>query len=289
MKNEELLNMQSFAKSLNDRKFTDYFRRLSLIAKAIFKWSNLPNGIDEKWIEKFLFIDGRCVFFKDEEKGFMVARCNPSGTFNNYDEPTTLRPYGTNYFPNTNLINNVDCILIRNNDDMIPTAHTIQLFAYDLASISRTIDVNINAQKTPVMIKCSDKQKLSLKNAYNQVTGNEPVIYVDKQMDVGVFEVLKTDAPIVFDKLQIQKHEIWNECMTFLGINNANMNKRERLVTSEVDANNSQIEMACYIMLKARENACKLINEKYGLDIKVEIRSQIDDVDIQDLDGEENE
>lgn len=288
MNKEELLSMQSFAKTLNDMKFTDYFRRLSLMAKSVFKWSNLPNGIDEKWIEQFLFTDGKCVFFKDEEKGLMVSRCNPSGTFNNYDEPVTLRPFGTNYYPNTELVNNVNCILIRNNDDMIPTSRTIRIFAYDLASISRTIDVNINAQKTPVMIKCSDKQKLSLKNAYNQITGNEPVIYVDKQMDVGVFEVLRTEAPIVFDKLQIQKHEIWNECMTFLGVNNANMNKRERLVTNEVEANNSQIELACEIMLKSRENACKLINEKFGTNIKVEIRSQIEDEPLES-EGEENE
>lgn len=264
MKNYEVMNMKSIARELNNRKYTDYFYRLSLIAKSRFKWNNLPNGISEKWIERYLFTDGRCVFFKDEEKGFMVCKCNGKGPVNNYDEPVSVRPYGTNY-QGKELVNNKECVVIKNNDDEIPTTYTIQLYAHDLANISRTIDVNINGQKTPYMIKCTDKQQNSVKAAYNKVKDNEPVIYVDKQMDTGAFEVIPTIAPIVFDKLQIQKHEIFNECMTFLGINNANMNKRERLVTNEVEANNEQIEMSAQVMLSTRQEACEKINELFGL------------------------
>lgn len=271
MENYPIMTMESVAKQLNDLTFTDYFYRLSLLAKSVFKWNNLPNGIDEKWIEKYLFAEGKCMFFKDKEKGFMVAKCTPDGKVNYYDEPTYLRACGTDYM-GKRLENNEECILIRNNDDMIPTTYTLQIYAYRLAEISRTIDINIKAQKTPIIIKCSDKQKLSLKQIYSKWNGNEPVIFGDKVLELDKFNVLKTDAPIVFDKLQIQKHAVWNEAMTFLGINNANMDKRERLVDDEVQANNEQIELSAEVMLKSRQQACKLINELFDLNISVELR-----------------
>lgn len=267
-----VIAMKSIANQLNDLTYTDYFYRLSLLAKTAFEWSNLPNGIDEKWIEKYLFSEGKCMFFKDSTKGFMITKCTESGSLNYYDEPTSLRGTGTNYHGKSLLVGD-ECVLIRNNDDMIPTSPTIQLFAYRLAELSRAIDINVNAQKTPIAIICSEKQRLTMKNLYKQYSGNEPFVFGDKGLDIEAFKVLKTDAPAIFDKLQIQKHAIWNECMTFLGINNANMDKRERLVDDEVQANNKQIELSAEVMLKSRELACKQINELFGLNISVKARN----------------
>lgn len=272
--------MKTIAKILNDRTYTDYFYRLQLIARSVFKWNNLPNGMDEKWIERYLFTEGKCLFFNDKEKGFMITKSCDFGNLNPYDEPVEVMPFATNYTNSKGLTNGEECVIIRNNDLMLPTAPTIELFAYRLSEISRTIDININGQKTPFIILCSDKQKLSMKNVYSQLTGNEPVIYGDKNLDIDNVRVLNTNAPIVFDKLQIQKHAIWNECMTFLGINNANMDKRERLVDDEVQANNEQVEMCADVMLKARERACEEINNLFNLDISVERRKIKVDTDI---------
>ena len=268
----DIISMKSIAKQLNDWTYTDYYYRLMLIARSVFKWNNLPNGIDEKWIERFLFTEGECLFFNDKEKGFMVAKCTPNGNLNYYDEPTLLRPYGTNY-SGVPLENNEECILIRNNDIMLPTSPTIQLYAYRLAETQRTIDVNIHAQKTPYVVLCSDKQRMSFKKAFTQVSDNEVAIFGDKNMDIDQIKALKIDAPIVFDKLQCQKQAIWNECMTFLGINNNTQeSKRERLVVTEVEANNEQIESSASVFLKSREKACELINSMFGLNISVEMR-----------------
>lgn len=261
-------------KTLNERTFRDYYNRLKLLAKTVFKWENLPNSIDEKWIEEFLFSEGKCMFFRDPELGLMVAKCTEAGDLNPYDEPTLLTPVATN-FERTGATyeNGVDCVLIRNNDEMIPTASSVNLYAYRLTDISRTIDINIAAQKTPTLITCSEKQRMTLKNVYKQWNGFEPVIFGSKDIDLTGITVLKTDAPIVFDKLQIEKHHIWNECMTFLGINNANMDKRERLVDDEVQANNEQVELFAHVMLKARERACELINDMFSTNIKVSFRN----------------
>lgn len=275
----KLLGYKSFSKRLNDRVLTDYYYRLMLIARALFKWENLPNGIDEKWIERYLFSEGACMFYKDPKLGFMVAKIGYTGPLNYYDEPTTIRPYATNYiYEGEELINNINSVIIRNNDEMLPTAPTIQLYSYKLTNIERTIDTNILAQKTPIVVKCTDKQRLSFKNAINQRNDNEPVIYADKSMNTEEMQVLDVKAPIVFDKLQIQKHAIWNECMTYLGINNANMDKRERLVDDEVQANNEQVQASEDIFLKARQKACEEINRIFGTNISVKRRNLSKDV-----------
>lgn len=268
----DILEMKSIAQALNNRTYTDYYYRLMLLARSVFKWENLPNNIDEKWIERYLFNEGSCLLFDDKEKGLMVTRWTPAGELNFYDEPTKVSPYATNYNEDVTLQNDDDCVIFRNNDDMIPTAPTIQLFALRLAELSRTIDINVHAQKTPVLLLCNEKQRLTLKNVYKQWNGYEPVIFGEKDLDISGVQVLKTDAPVVFDKLQYQKHAVWNECMTFLGINNANQDKKERLVDDEVQANNEQVEHSAGLMLKSRERACELINKRFGLNVSVSMR-----------------
>lgn len=272
----ELINMKSIAKELNNRTFTDTFYRLMLIARSVFEWTGLEElGIDEKWIEKFLFSEGKCLFFKDPKLGFMVARTNGNSPLNCYDEPTELIPHATNYYyTGPKLINNENCVLIRNNDEEIPTSSTIQLYALRLSSITRAIDVNINAQKTPYFIRCSDKQLVTLRNVMKKIDENEMTIYGDKSFEEDSIEVFRTDAPIVFDKLEYQKHMILNECMTFLGVNNANQDKKERLVDDEVQANNEQVEVNFNMMLKAREDACQKINKLFGTNISVRKRAK---------------
>lgn len=286
----DLLSYKSVDKRLNDITYTNYYYRLMLIARSLFKWNNLPNKIDEKWIERYLFSEGACVFFKHPQLGFMVTKFAEDGKLNYYDEPTKVRAYATD-FESVELNNNVDSIIIRNNDDMIPTYPTIQIYSAKLTDIERTIDTNLSAQKMPFVITCGDKQRLSFKQAIKSRDENIPVIYGDKNFDLNQIKVLKTDAPIIFDKLQVQKMNVWNECLTFLGINNANTNKRERLITNEVNANDQMIQANEDVMLKARERACELINKMFGLNISVERRSGLkfespEDVNILDEKGD---
>ena len=272
----QLLSMKNFAKSLNNLTFTDYYIRLKLLAKSVFTWENLPNGMDEKWIESILFSDGKAVFFSDKDMGFMVAKCAHDGGLNAYDEPTHVTPYATGY-NGERLEVNQNCVIIRNNFEMLPTEFFVKLFAYRLADITRSIDINVNAQKTPILLTGPEKIKLSLKNIYNQFTGNEPAIYGSNLLDNFDLKVLKTDAPIVFPQLQTQKQTVWNEALTFLGINNSNFEKRERLITNEVEANNENIELSAEAFFKGRKNACEKINELFGTNIKVKFTLEGDE------------
>lgn len=273
---DNIFQFGTMPRDITQLTFMDYYSRLMLMAQTVYKWNGLPNGIDEKHIERYLFNQGRCMFFKDFYNGWMVAKCSDAGYLNYYDEPTRLLPVasGSEALKATAYDVGEECTVIYNNDYGIPTARTIMLYAARLAEMQRTIDININAQKTPILIKTSDKKLMSLKAVYRQWQGNEPVIYGDRELDLSdAWDVLNTAAPVVFDKLTIEKNKLWNECMTFLGINNANMDKRERLVDDEVQANNEQIGLSAQIMLKARQRAAKQMSELCGQEITVELRA----------------
>lgn len=247
---------------INNETYIDYFNRLTLIATSIFTWEGLDEiGGDSRFLEQCLFTYGRACFIKDNKLGYMTINANPSDKLNHYRLPIRINAWSVGYSKNYDFD---DCVYIMNNEMQLPTMKTIQLFANRLYEAERTIDVNIKAQKTPVLIEGDAKSMLTLKNLYMKFSGNEPFIFGNKNFNLDkALNVLKTDAPFIADKLQDYKHEVWNECLTFLGINNANTDKKERLVTDEVNSNNDLIKFYFNCFYKTRKKACDEINKKY--------------------------
>ena len=117
---------------------------------------------------------------------------------------------------------------------------------------------------------------MSLKNIFMTYDGNHPAIYADPMLDDNAIKAIKTDVPYVADKLLQYKHELWNECLTFLGINNLNSDKKERLIVDEANANEQLIQISADVMLATRQEAAKQINDKYKLDVRVGLRREPD-------------
>lgn len=256
---------------LNAYTTIDYLTRIKEYALNTFKWVNLPKSVDARFIEEQLFEKGKICFFKDKNLGFLCLPVNEDGILNIYNYFNIRRIYASNGFRRTRKISN--SVIIYNNYLKTPTFITANLYAIRLSQVQRTIDINLNAQRTPILISCTPQQRLTLKNIYKQYEGNAPVIFADSEFNVDSVRVLNTKAPYLVNDLALYKHDLWNEVFTFLGINNANQDKRERLVASEVDANDEQVEQARFNMLDARLDACKLINDMFGLDISVKFRN----------------
>lgn len=255
--------------ALNNATYIDFFNRLQLLATTLYEWEGMPPLINLRFLEKTLFQFGRAVFHRDPKYGFMVSKVNPSGQFNYYDEPIRYMAWGIGY---QRQMTPEEGVLIRNNPIMEPTQSTMQLFAHRLYEVERSLDVNIKGQKFPVLVKLNQANELSMKNIYSKYDGNHPVIYVDKSVDLNAMEVLNTGSPFVADKLMVYKHDIWNEAMSFLGIANANTDKKERLITSEVSANDQLIQLAAESMLATRREAADAINTMFGLNVSVKVK-----------------
>lgn len=261
---------------INNKTYNDYLNRLKLIAISLFTWKGLDDVAGygaSRFMEMNLYEFGKSCFLKDNELGFKVLRAMPDDKYNIYYLPNRVRAYSLGY---NKMYDFDDLIYVMNNELELPTLDTISLFAYRLFETERTIDINLTAQKTPILIEGDTKTILTLKNVYMQYSGNTPFIFGNKQFDISnKLNVLKTDAPYLIDKLENHKHEIWNECMTYLGINNANTDKKERLITDEVESNNDLINFYLNCFYKTRKEACDLINKKYNLKIEIELNKDV--------------
>ena len=263
----------------NNTTFIDYLNRLRLIATSLFTWENLDNYAGtgaSRFLEQSLYDNGRACFVQDSELGFLALKVNPSDKLNVYELPIKVNAWSIGYNKEYKFD---DIVYIMNNELQLPTANTINLFAYRLYETERTIDTNLLAQKTPILIEGDTKTILTLKNVYMQYSGNIPFIFGNKQFDISnKLNVLKTDAPYLIDKLEIHKHEIWNECLTYLGIDNANTDKKERLITDEVESNNELINYYLNCFYKTRKRACDQIKEMFGIDIKIVLNKDVLDL-----------
>ena len=270
----------NFSESLskNMKSYYENLDRLTELAISMFEWKNLPDEIDERFLEITLFTDGQAVFFKDEElDDYLALQVATNGGFNVYRVPLRRRAYAVNGYQKQLNIN--DSVIIYNNMLRRNSVRTVKLYAERLANLDRIIDVNANAQKTPVLIQGSDSQKLTLENVYKEFDGNAPVIFGYNDLDLKGFNVLKTDAPFVCDKLYQLKTQLWNECLTYLGISNLNIQKKERLVADEVVRNQGGTIASRYSRLNARRQACKMINKMFGLEIEVDYREDYREAD----------
>lgn len=276
---------------LNNKTYSDYYNRLMELALNVFEWENLPPSVDERFIELTLYEMGYCLYFNDEIIGNLALTCTIGGQLDVYRIPLLRRAYAVNGY--NKMCSAKDSVLIFNNYLHTPTQSTIELFARRLYEIERAIDINIKAQKTPTLILSSEQQRLTMKNLYMQYDGNEPFIFGDKNLDIDGIKSLKTDAPFVADKLETLKHQVWNEALTFCGIENSNQDKKERLVSDEVGSNYGNIEAQRNVMLNARKQAVKKINSMFGTNIDVHFRSNLatmvnaDNVSRETLDNEE--
>ena len=255
---------------MNNRTYIQYYNRLTELALSMFEWTGLPDSIDPRFLEMCLFADGKALYFNDEVMGNLCLQCAISGPLNVYRIPINRRAYATNGYQKN--CTEKDSVIIYNNFMRTNSKLDVEMFARRLYNLDRIIDVNANAQKTPVLIVCDEDERLTMKNMYMQWDGNEPVIWGDKSLNAKGLTVLRTDAPYVADRIYTLKTQIWNEALTYLGIMNINTVKKERLITDEVERNNGGTIANRYARLEARRQACEKINKMFGTDIWVDYR-----------------
>lgn len=263
--------------TLNNLTYMQYLQRLTELSISMFEWKNLPPTVDPRYIELHLFENGCMVYFNDDVLGNLCLDCIANGSFDVYGNPVSRRAYSS-YNNYQKILDKNNSVIIWNNYMRTNSILDVKMFARRLYNIDRIIDVNANAQKTPVLVQGTEKQRLTLLNLYKEFDGNAPFIFGDKNLDLNCLKVLQTGAPYVCDKLYQLKTQIWNEALTYLGISNINIQKKERLITDEVTRNQGGTIASRYSRLESRRQAVEKINDMFGTNIEVNYREDFQQV-----------
>lgn len=273
---------------LNNRTYVQYVNRLTELAISMFEWSGLPESVDSRYIELHLFSNGCMVYFDDEVMGNLCLDCTYNGGLDVYGYPILRRAYSS-YNGYNRLLKNSNSVIIWNNLLHIPSEADIRAYARRLWMLDRIIDVNANAQKTPILVQGNEKQRLSLVNLYKEYDGNAPVIFGDSSLNTEGLKSISTGAPYVADRIYELKTQIWNEALTYLGISNINIQKKERLITDEVTRNQGGTVASRYSRLESRRQAVERINDMFGTNIKVNYREDYQEIEPENVfNNEEN-
>ena len=261
-----LLSGSTFAAEPESVRLFNHYKNLAL---NLYRWENLPKGLESRHIEKFLFEHGQAFFYNDEEFGLMCLPSSTSGRINVYGDPTRVFVNGANGYQKT--LDIEDGIRILNNDSMLPTSYHIAHYADRMQQVDELIQQNLRQQRFPLIMATTKQNEFSVKNLIKKIFSGEEAIFYDKTLTeegrLGV-QAIQTNVPYLVDKLQQYRNELEKELLTFLGLNST-INKKERLLVDETNANNSFIEMSLDLGFKQRQKACEMINEKFGLNIKV--------------------
>lgn len=269
----------------NQDTYSMYLERLLDIAMSVFEWKNLPKGVDQRQLEWWLMTNGYALFFYDPDiakgsdresapEGFAVLQCMLSGQWNMYNLPRTRTAYAVDGYNGT--FDESNSVIIFNNYLRSSMYFVIRQFAWRLANIERSLDVNVGNQKTTKVLPVDERNRLSVSNVLMDVSGGKLYTLVDKKFDMDALkDPIDLTVPLIAEQLQAVKHQIWNEALTYLGVENVNTEKKERLISDEVFSNMGDVEAQRFTRLNARKKACDEINRLFGLDVDVDFRSGI--------------
>lgn len=277
------------AKYFTSVTYSTWFNRLYNIAISRFEWLNLPDTCNEKFIEQVLFFNGFMVGYKDTAlNSFLIMPCTNNSVLDIFGYPAKVNAYGYNGYMAQNLTpytitlgqepTRADAALLYANYSRCPDLPAVLYFARKLTKIDRTIDVNINVQKTPYIISCGENQRLTVANMFKQVDNFEPAIITTKFYGLNgekPINVMDLKPPFVADKMQILKRQVYQEAITYLGIEANTSEKAERQVTEELTANMGETESMRQSPLASRKQFCKEFNKIYGTNIDVKFRSDL--------------
>ena len=237
-----------------------------------FTWTNLPKGLTSERLEEMLICHGTLGAFVENE---MLVILPMFGTkkVNIYNEHTDFHLFGFN--GQTFSKSEEEIVKLKNNQLGTEDLSTLQIYAKKIDDIEQTQDVNLFQQTIPKLIGTNKDGILTAKNIMKQIKEHKFVIFTKSkgiENQIKKEEVLDNTAPFLLDKLGDYENFYRNKVLTFLGINNANTDKKERLITSEVDANNDYIQINLDLMYDMRKRFCMEVKEKFGIMINVEKR-----------------
>jgi hypothetical protein len=252
----------------NWRTYQMYLREMLTLAENVFEFENLPDYIDVAFLNKKLLRDGSIAFFKDEVLGVIALPYTVMGNLDIYQRPQKIMAIAPNG-SYRRILNPDEYVIMYDNNGRYPLFLDITQYAERIALDTRTIDINILQQRTPRFWKTSSDKERSIRDIINNVDSLENMVLTYEDINLDDIQLVLEPAPYVADKIDIQKEKLWNEFLRLIGVANMNFQKKERNIKDEVMASQGGTIASRFSRFEPREKAIKLINEKFGTNIKV--------------------
>lgn len=288
-----------FAEWENQEQHQETFIYLANLYTNQFKWNNLPSTCNEIALERTLFFYGVAIFFKDREPYKKDSYTDIADTdraaaywhtpvmltegVNLYYEHIHRKAYSYNFEKTFRIDNSV---LIRDNVAMFPPYITTMIYAQKLTDAARSIDVLTDQMKYPAIVEGDETDLLSIERLFDRIRRNESAILTVPGWIDGKIKTTplgSTGQGQNLAALWDHYNALMNQYLTRRGIDNANTDKKERLVVAETRANNELVQRSADVMLDSRKRACEEINKMYGLNISVEWRHPPEEGEVMSL------
>lgn len=235
------------------------------LATNVFKWEGLPNGIESRHVENFLYEHGQVGFYDDKNLGLICLPISNSGRLNIYGDPTKFYIYSKNgeYNKTVEADKLIRCM---DNPNLVPTKEYVNYYVQEMLDIETAIRANLRKQVKPYFAIATDKNRYTVKSIIDDYENGEDVVIIDKSLGEDGFDGLKllsANVEYLVDKLRAEEKSRESALLTYLGVSNVNLEKKERLITDEVNGNDEFVNLNLSIRAKGRIDAMVKLQEKY--------------------------
>lgn len=230
----------------------------------------VPEEWDLDYFRQHLFLDGY-VGVTDTALGILALKCAASG-YNVFERPTKLI-FANPVLGNFDRIIGTDCEVIRLQYNWLGIMPILDKYAYLLAMCDSAVSVNLMNSKVAFIATAEGKAAAeTIKTAYQQISEGNPFVCMSKDsVDSISWELLNVKNTFIGNDVSLLKQTIWNEFLTEIGIPNFNRDKRERMITDEVNANNAETAFSMSHWLETIRSGMDRANKMFGLDLRVEV------------------
>ena len=287
------INNTNKTEFLNNRNYLFYFDMIKNALMSSYDILGLPLSCN-KWCYKQQMFEGLGVIFNDDDMNEIVNMwVSPTKKlmWNGDPEEITARSVFNGY---EKKLEYKDCAIIWDNNLHKSMADVINMYAIRLANMDRIIDINVNAQKTPLLLLIKDeKLKVTIKNMYEQYIGNMPAIWGEKNVPEDFLKVLKTDAPFIAPALHDLRVRILGEVLSYCGIDNVAYEKRAQMSNDEIEMSTGLQKLTLSSRIQTQQDCWDRANAKFGLNVKIvanrENVNELKNMDLNELLDEHDE
>lgn len=289
-------SLKRFAQYENERQWIDVFNRLVSLVLNQFEWKNLPQSCDQYFLEMTLLFRAEACIIEDAPERYLSLPCVPMSGQSiyythpkqraislHYNEPfLALDEHNNEMYKWFSTLANADGAVTKKGvvckDNMMGYSliKTIEIYTDKLVDAMRTIDTTAKLLKIPSLIETSPETKIAIQTAIQDINQNTIAVYAGKDIVQKLRETKQIPIGVNPSMLTAAWDHYNNTLSAFytaVGINNLNTaDKKERLLTDEVNSNNDAIQQNIGYRLEMRKQFCRDLKAVFGLNVDCAIR-----------------